>query len=101
MAMLGGGTTVSASYVNGGSEAKVTLLADSPMVGTLGAMLGGLASVTGSKPLRIQRVEFSEVDGEMRGLVNNRVMVTVGGSATPEDKRKLIEAMDLGGLADY
>lgn len=101
MAMLGGGTTVAATYANGASEAKITLLADSPMVGTFGAMLGGLASVTGAKPTRIQRVEFSDTDGEMRGLVNNRIMITVEGSATSEEKRALIEAMDLGALADY
>lgn len=102
MAMFGGGTTVAASYSReGAAEAKITLLADSPMVGSLGAMLGGLASMTGSKPLRIQRVEFSETDGELRGMVNNRVLVTVSGDAAPEDKRMLIEAMDLGALANY
>jgi hypothetical protein len=101
MAMLGGGTTVAATYSNGASEAKISLLADSPMVGSLGAMLGGLASITGAKPIRIQRVEFTESDGELRGLVDNHVLVTVSGDATTEDKRALLEAMDLGGLKDY
>lgn len=101
MAMFGGGTTVGATYSNGTNEAQVTLLADSPMVGSLGAMLGGLASMTGSKPTRIQRVEFSDSDGELRGMVNNRVLVTVSGDAPLEDKRILVEAMDLGALANY
>lgn len=101
MAMFGGGTTVGATYSNGTSEAQMTLLADSPMVGSLGAMLGGLASMTGAKPIRIQRVEFTDTDGEMRGMINSRVLLTVAGDASLEDKRKLIEAMDLGALADF
>ena len=101
MAMFGGGTTVGATYSNGTSEAQMTLLADSPMVGSLGAMFGGLASMTGAKPIRIQRVEFSDSDGEMRGMINSRVLLTVAGDASSEDKQKLIEAMDLGALADF
>ncbi|TPE52920.1 hypothetical protein [Amaricoccus solimangrovi] len=101
MAMLGGGTTVSASYANGGAEAQITLLADSPMVTSLGAMMGGLAQLTGAKPMRIKRVEFSETDGELRGLVNNRVLVSVSGDASAEEKKTLLEAMDFEGLGDY
>lgn len=101
MAMFGGGTTVSAVYAKAATEATLTLLADSPMVTSLGAMMGGLAQFSGAKPMRIQRVEFSEIDGELRGLVNNRVLVTVAGDAPSDDKKLLLEAMDFEALAAY
>ncbi|PZQ47999.1 MAG: hypothetical protein DI556_16040 [Rhodovulum sulfidophilum] len=101
MAILGGGTTAAARYSDGTSEVKLSLLADSPMVSSFGAMLGGLAQVSGAKPMRVQRVEFSDSEGELRGIVDNRILVTVEGDAPVEAKQALLEAMDFGALADY
>lgn len=101
MAILGGGTSAAASYTDGTTEAKITLTADSPMVSGLGAVFSGVSSLAGGKPLRIQRVEFGEMDGELRGVVDGRVMVSVGGDASTEVKTGLLEAMDFNALADY
>ena len=101
MAIFGGGTTVGATYSDGTDDVKISLMADSPMIGGMGAMISGLASVGGGKPLRINRVEFAQNDGELQGIVKDKVMVSVSGSAPIEKKTKLIEAMDFGALADY
>lgn len=101
MAIFGGGTTAAAKYVKDADEITVTLTADSPMVSSMGAMITGLSGMVGGKPLRIQRIEFAENDGELQGIVNDKVMVSVGGGGTLDQKKALIEAMDLKAMAEY
>ncbi len=101
MAMLGGGTTAAATYRRGGEEATITLVANSPMVAGMGAMISGMGAISGGRPLRIQRVQFANNDGEMQGVIDNRVLVTVGGSASVEDKTALLEAMDFRALGAF
>lgn len=102
MAMFGGGTTASATYGKDGSDVTITLVADSPMATGLGAMLGGLANMGGSgKPLRIQRTQFAMNGEELQGVVDDKVMVSVTGSASIEDKTMFLEAMDLRALGDF
>jgi len=102
MAMIGGGTTAGASYKKpDGTELTITLVANSPMVNGLAAMIGGMATVGGGKPIRIQRTEFANSDGEMQGVVNGKVMISVSGDATVEDKTAYLEAMDFKGLAEF
>lgn len=101
MAIFGGGTTASATYSDGKDDIKLTLLADSPMVSGMGAMLSGMAGLTGGTPLRIKRVEFAQSEGEMQGLVGDKVMVSAAGTASVEQKSALIEAIDLDALADF
>ena len=101
MAIFGGGTTAAATYSDGKDDVTITLVADSPMVSGLGAMISGVTSLGGGKPLRIQRTEFTATDGELQGVVGDKVMVSVGGSATLEQKTALLEKMDFKALADY
>ena len=101
MAIFGGGTTAAATYSDGTDDIKVSLMADSPMISGVGAMITGMASMGGAKPLRINRVEFGQNDGELQGIVKDKVMISVSGSAPVEKKTALIEAMDFGALADY
>lgn len=101
MGMLGGGTTTSATYLKDGKQVTVTLLADSPMLSGMAAMISGIASMNGSKPMRIQRTEFSDNEGDLQGVVGGKVMVTVGGDAALEDKTAYIEAMDLDKLGAF
>jgi hypothetical protein len=63
-------------------------------------MITGMAGMSG-KPLRIQRVQFADMDGELQGAVDGKVMISVGGSASLEDKTAYLEAMDLGALGDF
>jgi hypothetical protein len=101
MAMFGGGTTASATYRKGTEEMTITLVAGSPMVSGMAAMIGGLASMGGGKPVRIQRTEFGMNEGELQGVVDDKVLVTVSGNATIEDKTAHLEAMDFKALADF
>jgi hypothetical protein len=100
MAMLGGGTSAAATYSKGGTDMTISLVADSPMVAGIGGMLAGLAGV-GGKPLRIKRTEFSMNDGELQGVVDGKVMVSVSGNATQEEKVAQVEAMDFEALGDF
>jgi hypothetical protein len=101
MAMLGGGTTAGASYTKaGGSEMTITLVANSPMVNGIAAMVGGIASM-GGKPMRIKRTEFADNDGELQGVVDGEVLISVSGDATVAEKTAYLEAMDFEGLADF
>lgn len=101
MAMLGGGTSAAATYSDGTNDVKITLLADSPMVSGLGAMITGVASMGGGKPIRIQRTEFSEHDGELQGVIDKKVMVSVSGSATLDQKTAYLEKLDFKAISDY
>lgn len=101
MAMLGGGTTTGATYKKGdGADLTITLVANSPMVNGIAAMVGGMAGM-GGKPMRIQRTEFANNDGELQGVVNGKVMVSVTGDATLEEKTAYLEAMDFKGLGAF
>jgi hypothetical protein len=101
MGMFGGGTAASATYRKGTETATVTLVADSPMLSGIGAMITGMAGLAGGKPMRIQRTEFAEKDGALQGLVAEKVMVSVDGDASLEDKKALLEAMDFKALGEF
>lgn len=102
MGMFGGGTTTKATYTRDGDDLTITLVANSPVVSSVAAMVSGLAGVaTGTKPIRIQRTEFHNSDGELQGVVGNKVMVSVSGSAPVEDKTAFLEAMDFKALANF
>lgn len=103
MAMLGGGTTAAATYRKAdGTEMTITLVANSPMVSGLAGIIGGVASIGGGgKPMRIQRTEFANNDGELQGVVAGKVMISVSGGAPIEDKTAYLETMDFKALADF
>jgi hypothetical protein len=101
MGMFGGGTTASATYRRDAQELTITLVADSPMVSGIAAMLGGVASMGGGKPIRVQRTEFGMNGEDLQGVVEDKVLVSVGGNASLEDKTAYLEAMDLRALADF
>jgi hypothetical protein len=100
MGMLGGGTTAGATYSKGTEAFTITLVADSPVVSGIGAMISGMAGV-GGKPVRIQRVEFTASENDLQGVVNNRVMVHVTGSGSVQDKTAQLEKMDLKALGGF
>ena len=101
MGMLGGGTSAAATYVKGAESLTITLVADSPMVSGFGAIMTGLAGAGGGKPIRIKRTQFTMNEGDLQGVVDNKVMVSVGGSASLEQKTAQIEAMDFEALGDF
>ncbi len=103
MGMLGGGTTAAANYTaSDGKAMTITLVANSPMVSGIAAMVGGITSMGGSKPMRIQRTEFASHDGDdLQGVVNGKVMISVSGDAAIEDKKAALEAMDFKALGEF
>ncbi len=101
MGMFGGGTTASATYTKEAKSFTITLIADSPMANGLGAMISGVAGLAGGKPIRIQRVEFTQGDDGLQGVVNKRVMVNVSGDASLEEKTAALEMMDFKALGDF
>ena len=101
MGMFGGGETAAATYTKDGSELTITLVANSPMVSGMAAMVSGMASIGGGKPMRIKRTEFTQNDEDLQGVVDRKVMISVGGDATLEDKKAYLEAMDFDGLAEF
>ena len=98
---FGGGTAAAASYSNGAEELTIALVANSPMVSGLGAMITGMSSLTGGKPIRIQRTQFANNDGELQGVVDGKVLVSVSGEASLENKTSFLEAMDMRALRDF
>lgn len=101
MGMLGGGTSASATYTRGGEEMSLSLVANSPMVSGMAAMVSGIGALGGGKPMRIQRTEFSQNDQSLQGVVNGKVLVNVDGNAAVEDKRALLEAIDFKALGEF
>jgi hypothetical protein len=51
--------------------------------------------------MRIERTEFTEHEGDLQGMVDERVMVSVTGDASVEDKKAFLEAMDFEALGDF
>ncbi len=101
MGMLGGGTTAGATYKKGTETLTIALVADSPMVNGIGAMFSGMSGIAGGKPVRIQRVQFNSTDDGLQGVVNGKVMVSVTGDASIEDKTAYLEKMDFKALGEF
>jgi hypothetical protein len=99
LAMIGGGTGAEADYTNGTDTITVTLIADSPMVTMFGGMLGN-AAMLGMKLHRVGREKFIDNDGELTGLIDNRILVQAKG-ATPEVMVPLLEAIDFKALEEF
>lgn len=98
LAVMGGGSGAEAEYDNGSDRFTITFIADSPMVMSMGAMIGNPA--LGGKPIRVGRAKFAERDGQLMGLVANRVLVQADG-ADPETMLELIKTIDMKGLGAF
>jgi hypothetical protein len=101
MAMFGGGTAAAATYAGPGGELTLTLMADSPMISGMAAMFSGVSSMGGGRTIRIRREQFGVTDGEVQGVVDGRVLVSVTGDASLEDKQAYIESLDFEAIEDF
>jgi len=81
LAMMGGGVGAEAEYTKDGTSFTITLMADNPMVGAMAGMIGN-AAMMGAKVERVGREKFMVKDGEVTGLVDNRIMVKGAGDTT-------------------
>ena len=99
MAMMGGGVGAEANYAGpDGTGVKLTLMADNPMVASMGAMVSSAAAM-GMKVERINRQRFAVQDDQILGLIGNRVLVQAEGDL--DAARMLLEQMDFKALANF
>lgn len=100
LAMLGGGTGAEAEYSNdSGDSFTITLIADSPMVGAMAGMFGNAAAI-GAKLERVGRQKMMVQDGEITGLVDNRVLVQAKGENI-DLMMDVLKTMDFRELANF
>ena len=102
LAMMGGGTGAEGRYSNGTDSFTLTLTADSPMVGMFAGMFGNAAVLAagGAKTIRIGRERFMDQDGQITGLIENRILVQASGAA-PDVMLPVIEAIDFRELGRF
>ena len=101
LAMMGGGTGVGAEYRNdGGSQYySITMMADNPMVVSMGAMFAN-AAVMGMRVERVGRQRVAIGDGQAIALIDNRILVQAEG----DDEDMLLDVMgqiDFEGLSNF
>lgn len=99
LAMMGGGVGAEANYAGpNGEDVKLTLMADNPMVASMGAMVTNAAAM-GMKVERIGRQRFAVQDEQFLGLIGNRVLVQTEGNLNAA--KTLLGEMDFKGLANF
>jgi hypothetical protein len=102
-AMLGGGVTASRTYHNGSQRVEVQIMADSPMLQGMAALLNSpLAAMGGMKTVVIggRRMSYNESDNSYTTLVAEKVIVKLDGNKdTPEPTLKsFIGAIDFAAI---
>lgn len=76
MGFIGGGTIARGEYCGPGSCFTITLMADNPMVTSMGAMLGNAQMMAAMGPIvRVNRQSFLNQDGDLSALIGNRILV--------------------------
>jgi hypothetical protein len=103
VALLGGGTTASRTYYNGSQRVEVQVMADSPMLQGLAAVLSSpLAAVGATKTVVVggRRMSYIADENSFMALVGEKVIVKVeGGKDTPEPTLKsFIGAIDFAAI---
>jgi hypothetical protein len=61
------------------------------------ALMGAMGQV---KRINRQKVVITK-NGELQALIDNRILVQIGGNASAEDKEAYFAAMDIKGLEDF
>jgi hypothetical protein len=102
-AMLGGGTTASRTYRSGPQQVEVQIMADSPMLQGMAALLGSpFAAAGGLKTVVIggRRMSYSESDNSYMAMVADKVIVKIeGNKQTPEPTLKsFVGAIDFSAI---
>lgn len=99
LGMIGGGAGAEATYTMGDEAFSITIMADNPMVGALSGMMGS-ASLMGMKLERVGRMKYLNQDGELSGIVDNRILIQAKGVAT-DTLIPVLETIDIKGLSDF
>lgn len=100
MAMMGG-TGAAAEYTNGRDTFTIEIIADSPMVATFAGIFGNAAMMrTMGEIVRVGREKFIIQDGDMTGVVDNRILIQASGEGREAIVAHL-ETMDFAALEDF
>lgn len=101
LGFMGGGTAAEASYRGPTGGFTITMMADNPMVASMGAMLGN-AAIMGSmgRIVRINRENFLDADGDISGLIGNRILIQAEGGPV-EDMVAHLEQIDFDALEGF
>jgi len=101
LAMMGGGTGAEATYQGPDGSFRITLMADNPIVASMGAMLSNAALMaTMGKVVRIGRVRFLQQDNSLQALIANRFLVQAQ-DASPDVMLPVLESMDFAALEKF
>ena len=102
-ALLGGVTTASRAYRRDGARVEISIIADSPILQGIGAMVSNLLSTgVGTRTLVIggRRLTYMQADNSFTAMVGDRVMVKMTADAgTPDDAvRQYVAEIDFAGI---
>ena len=81
--MLGGGTTVSRTYHNGGQQVEVQVITDSPLLQGMAALINSpMAAAAGMKTVVIggRATSYSANDNSFMALVGGKTILKVAGN---------------------
>lgn len=95
--LMGGGVGAEASYSGPDTSFTLTLMADNPMVASMGAML---ASGLAGKMIRVGPEKFTDQDGSLAAMIGNRVLVQAQG-APAEVMIPVLEKLDFAALEAF
>ena len=98
--MFGGGVTATGDYNGPSGNVRVQMMADNPSIMTMAGMYANPQMMSSmGEVVRVNRQSFVNQDGELTGVIGGRVMITVNGNASLDDKKAYLEAMDFGAIA--
>jgi len=101
LALMGGGTGAEATYQGADGSFRITLMADNPMVASMGAMLANAQLMaTMGKVVRVGRVRFLQQDTTLQALIGNRVLVQAQ-DMSPDTMLPVLKTMDFAGLEQF
>jgi hypothetical protein len=98
--MFGGGVTATGNYTGPSGNVSIEMMADNPSVMTMAGMYANpqmLASM--GEVVRVNRQSFLNQDGDLTGVVGGRVLINIRGSASLDDKKAYLAALDFNALS--
>ena len=97
--MFGGGVTATGDYTGPSGNVRIQMMADNPSVMTMAGMYANPQMMSSmGEVVRVNRETFVDQNGELTGVIGGRVLITVNGNASLDDKKAYLEAMDFGAI---
>lgn len=100
--MAGGGVGAEATYAGDGQEFTLRMIADSPMIGMFGGLLGNpmVAMASGGEIIRMGDTKVLQKDGSLTAIVGSRILVQAEG-AEPDVMLPVMEKVDFAALEKF